>query len=164
MTASTHHSTVWCWPSSLRGDKLTQRVWQEILAGGYVAQALVAPGGRVIQNEEPVQVLKFDLRDYAYDGRVQWVAARLYQGQTKNFRTPGGSFAPVYQWPVEGLAGWKSKGCVPAPRVFLLGESGVLPLAHQRYVALVRGEATAPEFAGHRFILVDWRVQHAANE
>jgi len=27
---------------------------------------------------------------------VQWVAARLYQGQTTNFRTPGGGFAPVY--------------------------------------------------------------------
>ena len=27
---------------------------------------------------------------------VQWLAARLYQGQTTNFRTPGGGFAPVY--------------------------------------------------------------------
>ena len=27
---------------------------------------------------------------YAYAGAVQWVAARLYQGQTTNFRTPGG--------------------------------------------------------------------------
>jgi hypothetical protein len=24
------------------------------------------------------------------------VAARLYQGQTTNFRTPGGGFAPVF--------------------------------------------------------------------
>jgi hypothetical protein len=40
--------------------------------------------------------LKFDLRNYVYDGEVQWVAARLYQGQTTNFRTPGGGFAPVY--------------------------------------------------------------------
>ena len=86
--------------AAYRGDKLTQRVWQEILAGGYVAQALVAPGGRVISNQEPVQVLKFDLRDYVYDGHVQWVAARLYQGQTTNFRTPGGGFAPVYDGPV----------------------------------------------------------------
>ena len=43
--------------------------------------------------------LKFDLRDYVYDGLVQWTAARLYQGQTTNFRTPGGGFAPVYQGP-----------------------------------------------------------------
>ncbi len=82
--------------AAYRGDKLTQRVWQEILAGDYVAQALVAPGERVMSADEPTHALKFDLRAYAYDGAVQWVAARLYQGQTTNFRTPGGGFAPVY--------------------------------------------------------------------
>ena len=85
--------------AAYRGDKLTQRVWQEIHAGDYIAQALVTPGERVISNQEPAQVLKFDLRDYTYDGQVQWVAARLYQGQTTNFRTPGGGFAPVYEGP-----------------------------------------------------------------
>ena len=85
--------------AAYRGDKLTQRVWQEILAGGYVAQALVLPGERNISAEAAPQVLKFDLRNYTYDGAVQWVAARLYQGQTTNFRTPGGGFAPVYPGP-----------------------------------------------------------------
>jgi hypothetical protein len=85
--------------AAYRGDKLTQRVWQEILSGDYVAQALVSPGERTISDQEPAQVLKFDLRDYTYDGQVQWVAARLYQGQTTNFRTPGGGFAPVYAGP-----------------------------------------------------------------
>ena len=85
--------------AAYRGDKLTRRVWQEILAGDYIAQALVTPGERVISDQEPAQVLKFDLRDYTYDGQVQWVAARLYQGQTTNFRTPGGGFAPVYGGP-----------------------------------------------------------------
>jgi hypothetical protein len=100
--------------AAYRGDKLTQRVWQEILAGGYVAQALVAPGGRVISSQDPVRTLKFDLRAYTYDGGVQWVAARLYQGQTTNFRTPGGGFAPVYEGPPEGHAGYTASGCVPA--------------------------------------------------
>lgn len=86
--------------AAYRGDKLTTRVWQDILAGEYVAQALVLPGERVISADAPAQALKFDLRDYVYDGEVQWVAARLYQGQTTNFRTPGGGFAPVYQWPM----------------------------------------------------------------
>jgi hypothetical protein len=36
------------------------------------------------------------VRNYVYDGQVQSLAARLYQGQTTNFRTPGGGFAPVY--------------------------------------------------------------------
>ena len=153
--------------AAYRGDKLTQRVWQEILAGGYVAQALVAPGGRVVSNAEPVQVLKFDLRDYAYDGHVQWVAARLYQGQTTNFRTPGGGFAPVYEGPAEGHAGWPSKACTPAPhesRLFLLDQNKVQPLARDRYVALARGEAAAAEFAGHRFILVDWYLRLACGQ
>jgi hypothetical protein len=148
--------------AAYRGDKLTQRVWQEIIAGDYVAQALVAPGGRAISNAEPVQVLKFDLRDYAYDGHVQWVAARLYQGQTTNFRTPGGGFAPVYEVLADGHDGWISKGCMPAQhesRLFLLDENGAQPLAHERYVALARSEAAAGEFAGHRFILVDWYLR-----
>ena len=144
--------------AAYRGDKLTKGVWQEILAGGYVAQALVAPGARVVSKHEPVQVLKFDLRDYVYDGEVQWVAARLYQGQTTNFRTPGGGFAPVYEGPADGQA----MGCTPArheSRLFLLDASGVQSLAHDRYVALARGEAAAAEFAGHRFVLVDWYLR-----
>ncbi len=150
--------------AAYRGDKLTQRVWQEILAGGYVAQALVTPGGRVVSGQEPAQVLKFDLRDYVYEGSVQWVAARLYQGQTTNFRTPGGGFAPVYEGPADGHAGWTSKGCMPAQhesRLFLLDENGVQPLAQERYVALARGEAAAGELANHRFMLVDWYLRLA---
>ena len=83
--------------AAYRGDKLTKRVWQEILSGGYIAQALVLPGARVISAHQSAQELKFDLRNYVYNAKVQSVAARLYQGQTTNFRTPGGGFAPVYE-------------------------------------------------------------------
>lgn len=81
-----------------RGDKLTRRVWEEITArdGDYVAQALAIPGERQLQADPDERPMKFDLRTYAYDRQVQWVAARLYQGQTTNFRTAGGGFAPVY--------------------------------------------------------------------
>ena len=81
-----------------RGDKLTRRVWEEITAqdGAYVAQALALPGERQLQADPDERPMKFDLRTYAYDRQVQWVAARLYQGQTTNFRTAGGGFAPVY--------------------------------------------------------------------
>ena len=79
-----------------RGEKLTKRVFAEILHGDYVAQRLASPGERAVcvDDAEPVS-LKYDVRCYVYDGRVQLVAARLYQGQTTNFRTPGGGFAPV---------------------------------------------------------------------
>ncbi len=85
--------------ATYRGDKLTRRVWDEILAGDYVAQAIVAPGTRSIDDNHAVRSMKFDLRAYAYAGSVQWMAARVYQGQTTNFRTPGGGFAPVYSVP-----------------------------------------------------------------
>lgn len=79
-----------------RGANITRRVFEEIMHGGYVAQRMAAPGERMVcaEGAEP-QPLKFDVRCYVYDGQVQLVAARLYQGQTTNFRTPGGGFAPV---------------------------------------------------------------------
>ena len=80
--------------AAYRGDKLTKGVWQNLLAAGdTMAQRIVRPGTRTLA--EGQDALKFDLRNYAYAGQVQWVAARLYQGQTTNFRTPGGGFAPV---------------------------------------------------------------------
>lgn len=82
--------------AAYRGDKLTTRVFQEILQADYVAQAVMAPGARVAGSRAAPDNLKFDIRCYAYQGAVQWTAARLYQGQTTNFRTPEGGFAPVY--------------------------------------------------------------------
>ena len=40
---------------------------------------------------------KLDVRNYVYDGVTQLMTARLFQGQTTNFRTAGGGFAPVYR-------------------------------------------------------------------
>jgi hypothetical protein len=81
--------------AAYRGDKLTRRVWDEIRAGDFVAQALVPPGERLIEVDGVQADLKFDVRAYTYDGKVQLLAARMYSGQTTNFRTPGGGFAPV---------------------------------------------------------------------
>ena len=82
--------------AAYRGDKLTTRVWQEIFVGRYVAQTLITPGERYLSNTETEGKMKFDLRAYTYAGKLQWLTARLYQGQTTNFRTNGGGFAPVY--------------------------------------------------------------------
>lgn len=81
--------------AAYRGDKLTRRVWAEILAGDFVAQALVPPSERLIEVDGVPTDLKFDIRAFAYAGQVQLLAARMYSGQTTNFRTPGGGFAPV---------------------------------------------------------------------
>lgn len=81
---------------SYRGDKLTQRVFGEIVQGGYVAQRKAMPGEVMVSvAENEAAAFKYDVRCYVYEGQVQLVIARLYQGQTTNFRTPGGGFALV---------------------------------------------------------------------
>jgi hypothetical protein len=82
--------------ATYRGDKLTKRVWEEMAKTTYVAQALVPPSERHVAKSQPARSLKADVRNYAYAGVVKLVAARLYQGQTTNFRTSGGGFAPVF--------------------------------------------------------------------
>jgi hypothetical protein len=79
-----------------RGDKLTRGVWADIVAGDYVAQAFAAPGARVIRQDGVEMSCKMDVRLYTYAGQTLLTAARLYQGQTTNFRTAGGGFAPIY--------------------------------------------------------------------
>lgn len=82
--------------AAYRGDKITKRVWDEILQGDYVAQQQVPPSERGILVDEQEIALKMDIRAYVYAGEIQLLAARLYQGQTTNFRTQGGGFAPVF--------------------------------------------------------------------
>jgi len=64
--------------------------------GGYVAQDFAAPGERMIKLDGNAERRKMDVRLYTYAGKILLTAARLYQGQATNFRTPGGGFAPVY--------------------------------------------------------------------
>lgn len=78
-----------------RGDKVTKGVWAEIAKGDYVAQAFAAPGERMIELDGAQVARKMDVRLFTYAGQTLLTAARLYQGQTTNFRTPGGGFAPV---------------------------------------------------------------------
>lgn len=82
--------------ATYRGDKLTRRVFDEILQADYIAQTIVPPSERVVRVNDALQTLKVDVRNYTYCGQVLGVVGRLYQGQTTNFRTPGGGFAPVY--------------------------------------------------------------------
>jgi hypothetical protein len=79
-----------------RGDKLTRGTWSEIRAGDYIAQRVAPPSERTIKLDGERVQRKVDVRLYTYDGEILIAAARLYQGQTTNFRTPGGGFAPVF--------------------------------------------------------------------
>ncbi|MEJ7931442.1 hypothetical protein WG922_15815 [Ramlibacter sp. AN1015] len=156
---------------AFRGDKLTRRTWEDILRGGYVAQALVQPGVRHTARSEGDAPMKFDVRQYVYAAQVQWTGARMYRGQTTNFRTPGGGFAPVYTLPqADASIAHALKDAVSrddseyASYVFLLGADGVHPIPHALYVALARSEAASDELAGRAFRLADWhvRLEHGA--
>ncbi|MBU0689788.1 MAG: hypothetical protein KJ850_01345 [Gammaproteobacteria bacterium] len=78
-----------------RGDKMTKRVFEEVMQADYIAQRLALPGERKVCLIDESVSLKYDVRCYVYAGTIQMIAARLYQGQTTNFRTPGGGFALV---------------------------------------------------------------------
>ena len=81
--------------ATYRGDKLTRKVFNDIVHQDYVAQTLIMPSYRELEVNQQAVSLKLDLRHYVYQGQTQMVCARLYQGQTTNFRTPGGGFAQV---------------------------------------------------------------------
>jgi hypothetical protein len=82
-----------------RGDKLTRSTWAEILTSHYIAQEIAPPSERTVLIDGQPQPRKMDVRLYTYDGEILLAAARLYQGQTTNFRTEGGGFAPVHFLP-----------------------------------------------------------------
>ena len=79
-----------------RGDKLTLSAWNIILQHDYIAQDVAKPSERIIKGFDDKGPHKMDVRLYTYAGEVLLKAARVYQGQTTNFRTPGGGFSPLF--------------------------------------------------------------------
>lgn len=80
-----------------RGAKLTRGTFEQLLKENYVAQREIEPPLRRAQVEGETVDLKVDVRCYIYRGAIQLTAARLWRGQTTNFRTPGGGFATITQ-------------------------------------------------------------------
>lgn len=82
--------------AAYRGDKLTRKAFEHVLSNRYVAQAVAPTSSRRVQALEGDQTeLRVDVRNFAMAGQTWLRAARLYRGQTTNFRTAGGGFAPV---------------------------------------------------------------------
>ncbi len=82
-----------------RGAKLTRGKWQDIVGSNYVAQELVPPSERLLLVDGDERSMKLDVRCYTYDGEIQLLGARMYRGQTTNFRTDGGGLAAVFTTP-----------------------------------------------------------------
>jgi hypothetical protein len=81
--------------AAYRGDRLTRTTFERILANRYVAQAVAPTSTRRVVVDDGESDLRVDVRNYCQQGTTLLRAARLYRGQTTNFRTPGGGFAPV---------------------------------------------------------------------
>lgn len=81
--------------AAYRGDKLTRSTFAHILSHPYVAQAVAPTSTRRVVVAGDESDLRVDIRNYCHQGSTWLRAARLYRGQTTNFRTPGGGFAPV---------------------------------------------------------------------
>ncbi len=75
------------------GAKLTAKTWDKICATGeYVAQTRVAPSRIDVPGSSP---MRYDIRNFSYGAKPFMKVARVYRGQTTNFRTPAGGFARV---------------------------------------------------------------------
>lgn len=81
--------------AAYRGDKLTRSTFAHILSQPYVAQAVAPTSTRRVVVDGQESDLRVDIRNYCHQGSTWLRSARLYRGQTTNFRTPGGGFAPV---------------------------------------------------------------------
>lgn len=81
--------------AAYRGDKLTRKTFQHVLEHAYVAQDIAPTSTRRVVVAGQETDLRVDVRNYCGGGTTWLRSARLYRGQTTNFRTPGGGFAPV---------------------------------------------------------------------
>lgn len=80
---------------SYKGGSISRKTYEDILKADMIAQQLVPPSEKTFTTPEGPQNFKYDLRCYAYQGRLQLIVARIYQGQVTNLRTPYGGFATV---------------------------------------------------------------------
>ena len=78
------------------GKGLTKKVWEYISSNSYIAQETIPANTKNKQIDGKEESFKFDVRAYTYQGRILLLGARVYQGQTTNFRTLGGGFASVF--------------------------------------------------------------------
>jgi hypothetical protein len=75
------------------GAKLTAATWAQIASRtDYVAQARIEAPRIDVPGHDP---MRYDVRTFTCGADPFMRLARLYRGQTTNFRTPGGGFARV---------------------------------------------------------------------
>lgn len=78
-----------------KGAAVSHKTFDDFYGPSMLAQEYAQPAEvDVLVGTEKLK-MKYDLRCYAYQGKLQIVIARLYQGQTTNLKTTGGGFTIV---------------------------------------------------------------------
>ena len=80
---------------SYRAGSMSRKLFESLIDQDLIAQEYIPAGEQEFVTPEGPAKFKYDLRCYAYKGRVQNIIARIYQGQVTNLKTPYGGFAPV---------------------------------------------------------------------
>lgn len=82
--------------SVYRGEGLTRAVFDRVLKENFLVQEFI-PAPEPIFSDPSIDTRgwKYDLRFYAYQGKIQNVVARIYKGQVTNFAQAMGGFASV---------------------------------------------------------------------
>lgn len=80
---------------SYKGSSISRKAFDQLPKNETIAQGYVPAPELIFETPEGAQSFKYDLRCYAYQGRLQLIVARLYQGQVTNLRTPYGGFACI---------------------------------------------------------------------
>lgn len=80
---------------SYRGSSISRGTFDGMMGQDMIAQEYIPAPEVTFETPEGPQAFKYDLRCYAYKGRMQLIIARLYQGQVTNLRTPYGGFTSV---------------------------------------------------------------------
>lgn len=77
---------------SYRGGSISRKIFDELAEQEFIAQSFVPAPELLFPTPTGDQSFKYDLRCFAYQGRLQLVVARIYQGQVTNLRTSLGGF------------------------------------------------------------------------
>ncbi len=84
--------------AAYRGASITRNVFENvILKGDYIAQEYAPPPTIKIPAADGSSEteMKWDLRFFVYKDQIQMAVGRVYQGQTTNFKNPGGGLAVI---------------------------------------------------------------------
>jgi hypothetical protein len=78
-----------------KGASITKTVFASFLSHPTIAQTYVVPHTHSITTDSGIEAFKYDIRVYTYEGEIQLLGARLFQGQVTNFKSAYGGFAAV---------------------------------------------------------------------